>query len=67
MGYPPAPNKVIVLGISTTDRKQRMRSGREVGSWLSEVRAAYPGVKCARQGSCEVGFSDRSIGRHTRT
>jgi hypothetical protein len=62
-GYPPAPNRVIVLGISTTDRKQRMGSGLGVGSSMSEVRAAYPGVKCARQGACEVGFNGRSIGR----
>jgi hypothetical protein len=62
-GYPPAPNKVIVLAVTTTDRKQRMRSGLGVGSSLSEVRSAYPGVKCPRQGLCELGYSGRPFGR----
>lgn len=61
-GYPPAPNKVIVLVITTTDPKQRMRSGLGVGSWVSEVRAAYPTAKCPRQGWCDISFRG-NIGR----
>jgi hypothetical protein len=45
----------IVLAVTTTDPKQRTRAGIGVGSWLSEVRAAYGPWCFGRQGSCDIG------------
>jgi hypothetical protein len=52
-GYEPDPTKVIVLGIKTTDPRERTRSGVGVGSSVSEVLAGV-GLLCPRNGQCDL-------------
>lgn len=52
-GYDPDPTRVIVLGIKTTDPRERTRSGVGVGSSVSEVLAGV-GLLCPRNGQCDL-------------
>jgi hypothetical protein len=52
-GYQPAPNKVIVLAITTTDPRERTAAGIHVGSSSAALHAKYG---CpVRQGTCMTG------------
>jgi hypothetical protein len=50
---------MIVSAIETTDPQERTRAGIGVGSWHSEVVAAYGGRNCRRYFHwCEIGNHD---------
>jgi hypothetical protein len=61
-GYPPTPNKIIVLAITTTDPRHRTAAGIGVGSRPAALLAKH-GVRCpVVRGTCET--SDGLL-RHT--
>jgi hypothetical protein len=54
-GREPAPNRIIVLAVTTTDPREKTPAGIGPGSKLAEVRAAYPRAACRARGPCDIG------------